>query len=330
MLYWESVYCKMKRNKIFGNEYNVLYIFEKSKGKGMKSEKKILVAFLLNLLFSVFELVGGLFIGSVAILSDALHDFGDAASIGISWRLERKSMKAPDARHTYGYGRYSVLGGLLTTVILLCGSVMVVISAIHRLWNPTTIYYDGMILFALVGVVVNFLAAWFTREGDSINQKAVNLHMLEDVLGWAVVLVGAIIMRFTDFWYLDPILSIAVAVFIFISALGQLKQIGQLFLMQTPTEISTEELMHHLLQIEGVEDIHHLHIWSLDGRNHSATMHVVAVGDHHAIKEAIRDELSEHGIGHATLELEKRGEPCPDPCHKIDTPHQACHHHHHH
>ena len=207
---------------------------------------------------------------------------------------------------------------------------MVVVGAIHRFFNPTTIHYDGMILFALVGVATNILAAWFTRGGESINQRAVNLHMLEDVLGWVVVLIGAVIMRFTDFWYLDPVLSIVVAVYIFWNALGQLREIGALFLMQTPPGISVEELQHHLLELEGVEDIHHLHIWSLDGRNHSATMHVVATADPHRVKEAIREELREHGIGHATLELETQGEPCPDPCHHIEESHDHHHHHHHH
>lgn len=295
----------------------------------MKGERKILVAFVLNLLFSAFELVGGILIGSVAILSDALHDLGDAASIGISWLLERKSRKGPDRINTFGYGRYSVLGGLLTTVVLLSGSVVVVVGAVRRFFHPVTIHYDGMILFAVVGVSVNFLAAWLTREGASINQKAVNLHMLEDVLGWVVVLVGAVIMRFTDFWFLDPILSVAVAVYIFWNALAQMREIGALFLMQTPSNISVEEISHHLMKVEGVEDIHHLHIWSLDGCSHSATMHVVATGEPHAVKTAIRETLREHGIGHATLELETQGEPCPDPCHRTEEPHH-CHHHHHH
>lgn len=299
----------------------------------MKSEKKILVAFLLNLVFSVFELVGGLFTGSVAVFSDAFHDLGDALSIGLSWLLERKSRKGPDKNNTFGYGRYSALGGLITTVILMSGSVMVILGAIHRILEPTTIHYDGMILFAVVGVTVNFLAVWFTREGDSINQKAVNLHMLEDVLGWAVVLVGAVVMRFTDLRILDPVLSIAVAGYIFWNALGQLREIGGLFLMQTPAGVCTEELRHHLLEVDGVKDIHHLHIWSLDGRSHSATMHVVATGDFHSIKEAIREHLREHGIGHVTLELETEGEPCPDPCHQTEpdsAPHGHHRHHHHH
>ena len=161
----------------------------------MKTEKNILIAFLLNLFFSVFEFAGGLFTGSVAIVSDAIHDMGDAASIGISYFLEKKSKKLPDETHTYGYARYSVIGSVITTLILLVGSCFVVYNAIGRIIVPTKIHYDGMILFAIVGVAVNFCAALFTREGDSLNQKAVNLHMLEDVLGWAVVLVGAVVMR---------------------------------------------------------------------------------------------------------------------------------------
>ena len=145
----------------------------------MKSEKNIFIAFILNLAFSVFEFIGGIFTGSVAIVSDAIHDFGDAAGIGISYFLEKKSKKQPDEKHTYGYARYSVIGSLITTFILLFGSVTVIYNAINRLINPSEIDYNGMIIFAVVGVCVNFCAAYFTRDGDSLNQKAVNLHMLD-------------------------------------------------------------------------------------------------------------------------------------------------------
>jgi cobalt-zinc-cadmium efflux system protein len=150
----------------------------------MKTEKNILLAFLLNLAFSLFEFLGGIFTGSVAILSDAVHDIGDAVSIGVSFFLERKAKRLPDATYTYGYARYSVLGGIITTLILLIGSLAVIYNAVNRLFHPTEIHYNGMILFAIVGVLVNFFAALLTREGNSLNQKAVNLHMLEDVLGW--------------------------------------------------------------------------------------------------------------------------------------------------
>ena len=165
----------------------------------MKTERNIFIAFLLNLSFSVFEFIGGIITGSVAIMSDAVHDIGDAASIGISFFLEKKSKGKPDEKYTYGYARYSVVGGLITTLILLLGSVMVIYNAVNRIIEPTEIDYTGMIIFAVVGVCVNFCAAIFTREGGSLNQKAVNLHMLEDVLGWLVVLMGAIVMKFTDF-----------------------------------------------------------------------------------------------------------------------------------
>ena len=297
----------------------------------MKTEKNILIAFLLNLAFSVFEFIGGVFTGSVAIVSDAIHDIGDAASIGVSYFLEKKSKKQPDETYTYGYARYSVIGGVITTLILLFGSVAVIYNAIGRIVEPTQINYNGMIVFAVVGVLVNSGAAFFTREGDSLNQKAVNLHMLEDVLGWVVVLVGAIVMRFTDFALIDPIMSIGVAAFIFVNAIRNLKEVIDLFLEKIPHGIEINEIKEHICGIDGVLGVHHIHIWSMDGQNNYATMHIVTNADSHQIKEKIREELSEHGIGHATLELEAENEHCHEKdCHVEYGQHSGHHHHHHH
>ena len=296
----------------------------------MKTERNILIAFLLNLSFSMFEFIGGIFTGSVAIVSDAVHDIGDAASIGASYFLEKKSKKQPDEIYTYGYMRYSVIGSVITTLILLLGSAMVIYNAVLRIITPTEINYDGMIIFAIVGVVVNFAAAFFTREGDSLNQKAVNLHMLEDVLGWVVVLVGAVIMRFTDIRLIDPIMSIGVALFIFINAIKNLKEATSLFLEKSPSGVDINEIKEHLAEIDGVLDVHHIHIWSMDGHNNYATMHIVTNADHHKIKEAVREELKEHGIRHATLELEHDGEHCAEEhCHIEEHAHSGHHHHHH-
>ncbi len=298
----------------------------------MKSEKNILIAFLLNLTFSVFEFAGGIFTNSVAIISDSIHDLGDAVSIGISYFLEKKSKKQPDEIYTYGYLRYSVIGSVITTLILLVGSVLVVINAIKRILNPADINYNGMIIFAVIGVVVNFCAAYFTRNGDSLNQKSVNLHMLEDVLGWSVVLIGAVVMKFTDFKLIDPILSIGVAVYIFIHAFTHLKEALNLFLEKTPDDISVHEITHHISEIEGVLGVHHIHIWSMDGNQNYATMHIVTNGEHSEIKKAVKDELKEHGIIHATLELENENEHCEDEhCHThTSCSHHHGHHHHHH
>ena len=294
----------------------------------MKTERNILIAFILNLSFSIFEFFGGFFVNSVAILSDSLHDLGDALSIGISYFLEKKSKKKADEKYTYGYIRYSVLGGIITTTILLAGSVLVIIGSTRRLLNPVEINYSGMIVFAVIGVILNFVAAYVTREGDSINQKAVNLHMLEDVLGWVVVLIGAIIMNFTDIRMIDPLMSIGVALFLLFNALKNLRAVLDLFLEKAPSDINISELREHLLGIEGVEDIHHIHVWSIDGYNNYATMHIVTrVEDIKGIKQMIRDELCEHNICHAVLETES--EICDDrECHFEACPHY--HHHHHH
>ena len=297
----------------------------------MKTERNIFIAFLLNLSFSVFEFFGGIITGSVAIISDAVHDVGDAASIGASYFLERKSKKQPDEIYTYGYTRYSVIGSVITTLILLVGSAAVIYNAIIRIINPTEINYNGMIIFAIVGVVVNLAAAFFTREGDSLNQKAVNLHMLEDVLGWIVVLIGAVVMRFTDIRIIDPIMSIGVALFIFINAIRNLKDAVDLFLEKAPENVDIGEIKEHISKIDGVLNVHHIHIWSMDGHNNFATMHIVTNADHHKVKDAVREELKEHGIGHATLELEAEGEHCRNEhCHIEPESHGHHHHHHHH
>lgn len=296
----------------------------------MKSDKKILLAFLLNLFFSIFEFIGGVFTSSVAIMSDAIHDIGDAASIGVSYFLERKSRKDPDSEYTYGYLRYSAIGSMLTTSILIIGSAAVIYNAVLRLINPTEINYNGMIIFALIGVVVNFLAAYFTRDGESLNQRAVNLHMIEDVLGWVVVLIGAVVMRLTDISVIDPIMSIGVALFILWNAIKNMKELLDVLLEKIPTGISVDGIKDHIEEIGGVIGVHHIHIWTMDGIHNYATMHVVINGDGAEIKKAIRAELSEHGISHATLELEGEGEECSEQNCTVDNVETHCCHHHNH
>ena len=298
----------------------------------MKTDKNILIAFLLNFFFSIFEFIGGLLTNSISILSDSIHDFADSISIAISFILEKVSKKRPNRRFTYGYSRYSVLGALITTTILLIGSILIIFNAVKRIIDPVEINYNGMIIFAIFGVIVNALAAYFTKEGDSLNQKAVNLHMLEDVLGWIVVLVGAILIKFTKINLIDAILSIGVAIFILTHALKSFKSILDLFLEKTPEGIDIDELKEHLEEIEDVTNVHHIHVWSMDGLNHYATMHVVTdLNDTYSLKKIIKDELKEHGIGHTTIEFEKEGDTCEEQeCIIQDTHHCGHHHHGHH
>ena len=298
--------------------------------KEKSTEKNIFIAFILNLSFSLLEIVGGLFTNSVAILSDAIHDFGDAFSIGVSYFLERKSKKKPDETYTYGYLRYSVLGAFITTIILTIGSIVVLTSAIFRIIHPVSLHYEGMILLAILGIVINFLAAYKTREGDSLNQKAVNLHMLEDVLNWVVVFIGAIVMKFTDITYIDSIMSIGIALFLLKQALENLKNILNLFLAKVPSNLHVDEIKKELLKIPKVENVHHIHVWSMDGVHHYATMHVVVSGKYDfKLKNMIKDKLKEMGIMHSTLEMENREEDCTESeC--VVAPVNISHHHHHH
>lgn len=293
----------------------------------MKTDRNIMVAFILNLGFAIFEFIGGYFTNSVAIISDAIHDIGDALSIGISYVLERISKRKPNDKYTYGYLRFSVLGSLLTTVFLIIGSIVVLYHAVERIMNPVDISYDGMILLAVIGVIINFLAAYFTKDGDSLNQKAVNLHMLEDVLGWVVVLVGAVIMYFTDIKIIDPIMSMGVALFILKSALGNLKQVMDLFLEKTPYGIDIEELKTDILKVKGVIGVHHIHVWSIDGVNNYATMHVISKNNNDKLKHNIKALLHEKGIVHTTIEMESPDDYCEDDECVVEV---NSHHHHHH
>lgn len=295
----------------------------------MKTEKNIFIAFILNLAFSIFEFFGGIYTNSVAILSDSIHDLGDSLSIGVSYFLEKKSKGEPNKEYTYGYLRYSILGAFITTIILTIGSIFVIIESIQRIMHPVEINYNGMIVFAVIGLLINFTAAFKTKDGKSLNQRAVSLHMLEDVLGWFVVLIGSVLMKFTNIEYIDPIMSIGVALFILYNTLTNIKEITDIFFEKTPKNINIDEVKKQLEEIDGVEDVHHIHIWSMDNINNYATMHIILNKENEVeIKNKIREKLKESDIHHVTIEIEKKGEKCE---HKnCEIKHNDTHHHHHH
>lgn len=297
-----------------------------------QSTRNMLFAFLLNFCFAIFELVGGLLTNSISIISDAIHDLGDSLSIGTSLVLEKKSEKKANAKYTYGYLRYSVLGALITALVLLVGSVFVVYNSICRFIAPTTVNYDGMLIFAIIGTVVNGLAAFKTSHGHSLNEKTLSLHMLEDVLGWLAILVGSVIIKLTGWHIIDPILSLAIAVFILYHAFGHIKEVLDIILEKAPEGVCGDDVVQTLREIEKVKDVHHLHLWTMDGNLHYATVHILidedaTVDEFEEIKHHVRHTLEHEGISHCTIELEYR--PCG---HENCTVHPAehCGHHHHH
>lgn len=302
----------------------------------MRNQKNILIAFFLNLFFSVFELIGGILTNSISILSDALHDFGDSLSIGLAFLFEKKSGKKADDKYTYGYIRYSVVGALITTVILLVGSIFIVKHAVERLINPQSVVSWGILVLAVVGIIINGIAVFVTSKGKNINEKAIRLHLIEDVLGWVIVLIGGIVMYFTNWYIIDPILSLILAAFILVNVVMNLIYIFKIFLQKAPDNFDVEKFREHLLEIEEIEDVYHIHVWTLDGVDTIATFHVrlkenCEILKEQQIKNILKEKSNEFGVGHTTIEIDKYGdkeEDCID-FHKNFNEHFYVSHHQH-
>lgn len=279
------------------------------------SVKNLKVAFFLNLGFSILEIIGGIYVNSVAIVSDAVHDIGDSLSLGTAWYLDIKSKKDADKKYSYGYGRFSLLGALINSLVLIIGSVFVIYEAIQRLISPESSDAAGMILFALIGVLVNGYAAWKLSGGKSLNEKVISWHLLEDVLGWVAVLIVAVILQFKDIQYLDPALSLLITAYILWGVIGRLRETLKVFLQEVPQGIVLSEIESKLLEIQNVESLHHTHVWSLEGENHVFTTHlklneIEDLNQLSKVKEAAKEILKKYNFGHCTVELELGKEKC--------------------
>ena len=279
------------------------------------AEGNIKTAFFLNLLFSFIEFIGGIMTNSMAILSDAVHDLGDSISLGMSWYFQRLSKKESDKVYTYGYKRFSLMGAIINSLILLVGSSIILVSAIPRLKNPVQPETEGMILLAFLGIIVNGAAILRLRKGKSLNEKVVSLHMLEDVLGWVAVLIGALVMNFANIPILDPILSIAIAAYVLFNVFRNMRESFRIILQGTPDAIDTDKIVEVISKFPEVESVHDVHIWSADGEFNIMTVHVVLreakpLSFLHVLKDEIRIKLSKHNIQHVTIEFETPNEDC--------------------
>ena len=279
----------------------------------------ISAAFFLNAFFVVVEAVGGFATNSVAILSDALHDFGDCLSLGMAWFLAKKAEKPRDGRYSYGYRRFSLLGGVFLSGVLSVSSAWMLAEAVRRLLAPQPVAARGMLWIAVFGVVVNGAAALRVGRGTSLNERAVFLHVMEDALGWIAVLAAAAVMLFVDFPALDPILSIAIALWVLFNVVRNLRSVFRVLLQAVPDDIDPVELKAGLLAIGGVESLHDLHLWSLDGERHVMTLHVVTgETDTPRIKREVVEIARRHRIAHVTVEFERPGTDCATDCDRAE------------
>ena len=273
------------------------------------------IAFFLNLIFTIIEIIGGYYTNSLAILSDAVHDLGDSISLGLAWYFEKISDRPVDLKYTYGYKRFSVLGAIINGVILIIGSFFIIHAALPRILDPQPAHSTGMMILAIVGIIFNGLGYWKTHRGQSHNEHVVSLHLLEDVMGWVAVLIGAITMYFTGWYFIDPLLSIAIAIFILFNVIKNVKSTINIILQGTPELLDLDIIRALILNIELVEDVHDLHVWTMDGRHNILTAHIVApanidMSEANQLKSRIHIALSNAHVHHCTLEIERVGELC--------------------
>lgn len=279
------------------------------------AERNIGVAFFLNFSFTIIEIIGGIMTNSIAIISDAVHDLGDSLSLALAWYFQRLSKKGATVQYSYGYKRFSLLGAIINSIVLVVGSIYILSEAIPRLISPQETNAKGMFILAIFGIIINGAAVLRTRNADSINERVVSLHLLEDVLGWAAVLVGSVIIHFTGLTIIDPILSLAIAGFVLLNVVRNIREIMPILLQGTPSDIDSEHIASKLSGIKDISEIHDLHIWSMNEGYNVLTVHVklkdvLSVDKLTELKKQIRDTLKAEEIQHATIEFEMPNEEC--------------------
>lgn len=279
------------------------------------AEKNISIAFFLNAFFVVVEIVGGFLTNSIAILTDALHDFGDCLSLATAWFLQKKSTQARDKKYSYGYKRFSLLGSVFLSGVLTVSSVFVLVEAAKRIATPQEVSAQGMLWMAIFGVIINGAAAFRVKQGSSLNERAVYLHIMEDVLGWVGVLVVSIVMIFVYIPALDSLLSIGISLWVLSNVYKNLRSVFKIFLQATPNDVPLDELTAKISQIKGVASVHDLHLWSLDGESHVMTLHIVTdATDTTNIKAQVIAIAKDYHIVHTTVEFETCNTVCTTNC----------------
>jgi len=207
------------------------------------------------------------------------------------------------------------MGAIINCIVLTVGSIFILIEAIPRIFHPEKTQAAGMFFLAIVGVMVNGVAFLRLKKGDSMNEKVVSIHFLEDVLGWVAILVGSVVMYFFNVPFIDPLLSVGISIFVLFNVFINIRQTLHIILQGIPADIDIVEIQTLLQQFKGIEDIHDLHIWSVDGKYNILTVHVVMnklmeftkIAE---LKDKIRHSLKHKGIQHATIEFETIDERC--------------------
>jgi cobalt-zinc-cadmium efflux system protein len=273
-----------------------------SHGSHGASSANITFAFFLNFGFSIIELVGGLWIGSLAVIANAVHDFGDSVSLATAWFLERLANRSRDNKFNFGYRRFSLLSALVSGVVITTGSVIIAFQAIERFFEPHVPTSSAMMFLAIIGLAANSLAAWRMSHGPTQNEKVLTWHLFTDVAGWAIVLLGALVIQYTGWSWIDPALALGLAVFVSFNVFRYLKETAYLFLQGRPANFDEELFVSEAMAVNGVEKVDHLAIWSLDGESSvlSARLHL------HSVRDPIEIERVKTGVRRAAEKQKAR------------------------
>ena len=272
----------------------------------MKAKYTVWVAFFLNLSYAIVEFIAGGIFGSSAVLADSVHDLGDAIAIGISAFLETISNREEDSHYTLGYKRFSLLGAMVTAVILMIGSVLVILENITKIAHPQPVNENGILWLGIIAVAINVLASLVVRKGKTKNESILSLHFLEDTLGWLAVILMAIVLRFTDWYILDPLLSLVISFFILSKALPRFWRTLKIFLDAVPEGVDIQKIKTDLAELDHVASINQLNLWTMDGLEKNAIVHVCLKEMEHmeTCKESIRIFLKDCGFQNITIEVD--------------------------
>lgn len=273
----------------------------------MKTKYAVWLAFLLNLSFAIVEFIAGGIFGSSAVLADSVHDFGDAIAIGISAFLESISNRKEDSHYTLGYKRFSLLGAMVTAVILMTGSGMVILENVSKLFHPQPVNEEGLLWLGIIAISVNVLASLVIRKGQTKNGSILSLHFLEDTLGWLAVILMGMVLRYTDWYILDPLLSLGISAFILSKAIPRFWSTLKIFLDAVPEGVDIKQVKNDLEQLDHVASINQLNLWTMDGLEKNAIVHVCLENVKHmeVCKESIRDLLKDSGFQNVTIEVDE-------------------------
>lgn len=272
----------------------------------MKTKHAVWLAFFLNLSYAIVEFIAGGIFGSSAVLADSVHDLGDAIAIGVSAFLETISNREEDSHYTLGYKRFSLLGALVTAVILMTGSVLVILENITKLFHPQPVNDEGILWLGIIAVSINVLASLVVRKRKTKNESILSLHFLEDTLGWVAVILMAIVLRFSDWYILDPLLSLVISIFILSKAIPRFWSTLKIFLDAVPEGVDIKQVKSDLEQLDHVASLNQLNLWTMDGLEKNAIVHVCLkeIEQMELCKESIRSKLKDCGFQNITIEID--------------------------